>query len=273
MRESTSALPKIWLDAYGVSDTGHHREQNEDAFVVLPKQELFIVADGIGGTSGGEVASEAAVTIVPLKLDKRLRKLRKNAAKTKVETVVCDVLQEVNAALVEQAREHMGGEGPGTTIVLALAWKGMFLIANLGDSRAYLWRDSVLSQLTEDHSLAAQLVRWGQITESQAVNNPGRSTLLRYLGADEELDPDFTWIMPQPGDQLLLCSDGLTGMVEDEEIAQILVSSGSLGTCCQRLIDKANRAGGKDNITAVVVRFRQAFNGSVNSKESEENPS
>ena len=268
-----TSMPKIQVEAYGITDTGLHRDRNEDALAILPEQGMFIVADGIGGASGGDVASEVATTVVPLKLETRLAKLRRNAAKTKVEAVVQAVFQEINDALVKEAEKRLAGEGTGTTIVLSLNWKGAALIAHLGDSRAYLWRNGALTRLTEDHSLAAQLVRWGKIAESQAEKNPGSSTLLRYLGADEELDPGFTWVKLLSEDHLLLCSDGLTRMVSDDGIASILASSDALETCCQRLIDKANRAGGKDNITAVVVRFRQVINGSVNSKESEENPS
>ena len=257
MQHHSSLTSKREFEATGMSDPGRIRQQNEDAFAVLADQGIFVVADGIGGTEGGQVASEAAAAVVPLKLQRRLDNLRRNAAKTKVETVIRAVLQEVNDALVEKAKEQEGGAGAGTTIVLALTWRGRFLIAHLGDSRAYLGRDGELQQLTEDHSLAAQLVRWGKITESQAEDNPGRSTLLRYLGADEEVEPDFVWITPESGDQVLLCTDGLTNMVEDRGIAEVLAASIGVGESCQRLVERANEAGGKDNITALVIRFKE----------------
>jgi protein phosphatase len=230
------------------------RQANEDAFAVLPEQGLFIVADGIGGAAAGEAASQIAVEVVPATLRPRLSALRRNAARKKVEAAVREALQEVNDAMLSQGRQHSGVAGMGTTIVLAMMWRGSVLIAHLGDSRAYLYRDGGLIRLTEDHALAAQLVRWGKITESQAEGNPGRSTLLRYLGADEELVPDFRWIRPQVGDQLLLCSDGLTNMLSDDQIARVMSASGSLSSCCDRLIADANMAGGNDNITVLIIR-------------------
>ena len=243
----------IKLKAHGASNVGLRRQQNQDAFAVVSDQGIFAVADGIGGAMGGEVASEVAATFVPLKLGKRLAHLRRNAAKAKVEATVRTVLQEVNDALVERARDALHGAETGTTIVMAVAWKGLLLVAHMGDSRAYLWRSGTMRKLTEDHSLAAQLVRWGEITESQAKVNPGKATLLRFLGAAEEVVPDFTWVKLRPGDRFLLCSDGLTNMVGEEEIARAMTQVAPPAQCCRQLIDAANQAGGKDNITAVVI--------------------
>ena len=157
--------------------------------------------------------------------------------------------------MVAQARGRPDLAGMGTTIVMALLWKDSVLIAHLGDSRAYLYREGSLERLTEDHALAAQLVRWGKITESQAEDNPGRSMLLRYLGADEALQPDFTWLKPDSGCLVLLCTDGLTNMLDDDEIGQVMNQPATLESYCHRLVARANQAGGKDNITVVALRL------------------
>lgn len=244
-------------EATGMSDTGRVATHNEDAIAILPEHGIFLVADGIGGSVGGEIASAIAANVVPLKLESRLATLPAKAGKAVVEATVRQVLQEVNRALVDHADKQSGAPGPATTIVLAVRWKVTVLIAHLGDSRAYLWHDGRLTRLTEDHALAAQLVRWGKLTESGAKDNPGRSTLLRYLGADEILEPDFCWVTPAANDVLLLCSDGLTNMVDDARIAEVLAYASAASDHCQRLIEQANEAGGKDNISAIVVRFGQ----------------
>lgn len=263
MKKTAVMRAGFGIEAFGLSDVGREREVNEDAFALAPERGMFIVADGIGGAEAGDIASRFAIEVVPRRLAERLPQLRRNAARMKVESLVREVLQEANDALVHQVVRRLNVSGMGTTIVLALLWKGSVLIAHLGDSRAGLCQDGELTWLTEDHSLAAQLVRWGKITESQAENNPGRSTLLRYLGMDEQLKPGFTWVGPTSGCRLLLCTDGLTNMVGDEQIARIVGASETSVECCKALIARANQAGGRDNVTVVTVRFEEAANCSV----------
>jgi protein phosphatase len=214
-----------------------------------------MVADGIAGAAAGEVASQITIDVIPGLLQEKLSALRSNAARERVEAAVRQAMQEVNDALVAAARKRPDVGAIGTTLVVALCWRDSMLISHLGDSRAYLHRGSALTPLTEDHALAAQLVRWGKLTARQAEENPGRSTLLRYLGAEGELQPDFRWIRPRPKDRLLLCTDGLTGMLEQEAIQVIMESYPGPAHCCDALISRANQAGGKDNITVVVVHF------------------
>ncbi len=243
------------VQAHGASDAGRVRDRNEDAFAVLPEQGLYIVADGIGGAAAGEVAGQIAVDALPRLLRERLCALRKTSVRQNVEAAVCEGLQEINDALVTAAQRRADVGTMGTTIVVALRWRASILIAHLGDSRAYLHRDGTLVRLTVDHALAAQLVRWGKLTESQAEDNPGRATLLRYLGGEGQLEPDFRWIAPQPSDRLLLCTDGLTGMLKDDEIEAVIDIAPDPARCCDALIARANEAGGKDNITVVVIGF------------------
>lgn len=243
------------MEAFGASDIGRKRQVNEDAFVVVPERGVFIVADGIGGTSGGKAASQVTVEALPGMLHRRTAKLRRRAARSEVQVAVRETLQDLNNAVVAAREQYSDVSEMGTTIVLALQWHDSILLAHLGDSRAYLHRDENLTRLTDDHALAAQLVRWGRLSESQAEDNPGRSQLLRYLGAEEELEPDFRWIQPAPGDRLLLCTDGLTSMLPDRMIEETLGSFTDPVRCCQELISRANEAGGADNITIVVIRF------------------
>ena len=255
MKQTGPMPPGPRFEAFGASDRGRVRSGNEDAFAILAEQGLFVVADGIGGADAGEVASQVAVEVIPAKVTERLAKLPKNSSREKVESAVRQVLQEVNNAMVEQVGQRPDLNSMGTTVVLVLLWKGSILITHLGDSRAGLYLKGKLKWLTEDHTLAAQLARWGKITDSQVGENPGRSTLLKHLGMGEKLDPGFTWITPEGGCQLLLCTDGLTGMVSDHDIARIMESSSTPQSCCSSLIARANEAGGKDNITVIVVRF------------------
>ena len=252
----TRASTTAWrATACGATHRGLVRAENEDAFAVLSEDGIFVVADGIGGTAAGAVASRIAVEVVPAMLGERLAALRRNAARGKVECAVREVLQDVNEAMLRKASEYTKPGEMGTTIVMALRWKASILIAHLGDSRAYHYRGHRIRRLTEDHALAAQLVRWGKITESEAEHNPGKSTLMRYLGAPSAPEPDLQWLMPKPGSRLLLCSDGLTGMLSGDQIARIMNANPSAEACCEALVDRANQAGGKDNITALVVLF------------------
>lgn len=245
------------VEAFGVTHRGLVRPENEDAFVVLPDEGVFMVADGIGGVAGGAVASQIAVEIVPALLRERLGAFRKNAAREKVQCAVREALQDVNDAMLRKASENPGQGDMGTTIVMALLWNNAVLIAHLGDSRAYRLRGSKITRLTQDHALAAQLVRWGKITENQAESNPGKSTLVQHIGADCDPEPDFRWLRPEPGCRLLLCTDGLTGMVNDLAIAHIISSSASVESCCTALVAQANEAGGMDNITALTIQFQE----------------
>ena len=258
MTSRTSRQAGFRLQAHGASDPGLAREDNEDAFAVLPEPGFFMVADGIAGAAAGEVASQITVDVIPGLLQEKLSALRSNAARDKVEAAVRQAMEEVNHALVAAARKRPDVGAIGTTLAAALCWRDSMLIAHLGDSRAYLHRGGALTPLTEDHALAAQLVRWGKLTESQAEDNPGRSTLLRYLGAEGELQPDFRWIRPRPKDRLLLCTDGLTSMLRQDAIQVIMETHPDPVHCCNALISRANQAGGKDNVTVVVVCFLHA---------------
>jgi PPM family protein phosphatase len=225
------------------TDTGRQRRGNEDSsFVRAP---LFVVADGMGGAQAGEVASRIAVEAFEQGLPD---------TGTPEERLVSRA-QEANKRIYERSQTEHERAGMGTTLTAAYLDEAQVAIAHVGDSRAYLFRDGVLKRLTQDHSLVGELVRRGKLTEEQAEEHPQRSIITRALGPEPTVEVD-TWVYPvRAGDVLLLCSDGLTSMVAEERIAEILASADGIGPAADQLIQEANEAGGRDNITVVLFRL------------------
>jgi protein phosphatase len=227
------------------TDTGRQRRGNEDALFAHPP--VFVVADGMGGAQAGEVASRIAVETFE-------RGLPPDGS---AQDRLVEVTRTANREIYE--RSHAGDEhaGMGTTLTAALLDGGQVAIAHVGDSRAYMFRDGELVRLTRDHSLVEELVEQGKLTEQQALESPARSIITRALGPEPEVEVD-TWAYPvKPGDVLLLCSDGLTAMLTETEISSILSSSSSLAVAANQMVDDANEAGGRDNITVVLFRVAE----------------
>jgi protein phosphatase len=229
------------------TDTGRQRNANEDAFYVRPP--IFVVADGMGGAQAGEVASSAAAKA----FDRDLPDLPP-------ERVLRETIESANREIHELAREDPSRAGMGTTITAAIvnAASEEVGIGHVGDSRAYRLRDGQLERLTRDHSLVEEMRRKGQITDAQAEEHPQRSIITRALGPEPEVDVDVQTVPASPGDVFLLCSDGLTTMVSEERISRILAGATSMEAAVRALIDEANRAGGRDNITALAFRLEDA---------------
>jgi PPM family protein phosphatase len=228
-------------ESAGKTDPGRKRRRNEDTFVLEPP--LFAVADGMGGAQAGEVASRLAAAAFrefheadALAPDERVRAL----------------VQEANRRIFDRARSDAEASGMGTTVTAAILEGGQVTIGHVGDSRAYRLHDGQLEQLTEDHSLVADLMRSGRLTPEEAEAHPQRSVITRALGTDPEVDVDTMAVETSPGDVFLLCSDGLTTMVADEDILELLARSGSLDAAAKALVKAANRGGGEDNITVVL---------------------
>ena len=222
----------------GLSHPGRRRRRNEDAWVCHPP--LFAVADGMGGARGGEIASRVAATALGEAVD------------GSGETRVVALIQEANRQVYERAREDSDASGMGTTITVALFENGIVSIGHVGDSRAYLIRDRKVDQLTEDHSLVAELVRSGRLSPEEAESHPQRSVITRALGTDPDVDVDSFSVEAKPGDLFLICSDGLTSMVGDEEILDVVEPRrDDLDAAAKELVAEANRSGGEDNITVV----------------------
>ncbi|HET7236098.1 MAG TPA: Stp1/IreP family PP2C-type Ser/Thr phosphatase [Actinomycetota bacterium] len=222
------------------TDIGQVREGNEDSFLLLAP--LYAVADGMGGHRGGEVASSLALETVQRLFERQ-------------EGTLAQQVTEANRAVFERSQQDRSVAGMGTTLTAALVEGDRVHLAHVGDSRAYLFRDGELTMLTEDHTLVHRMVMEGEITEAEAETHPHRSILTRALGVDMNVQVDEHDVQVADGDRLLLCSDGLTGMVSDDRIREILASAPDPQEAVDALVRVANRAGGVDNITAVLLDF------------------
>jgi protein phosphatase len=235
------------LSSFAGSDVGLVRSGNEDSY--LCGRTVFAVADGLGGHQGGEVASAAAVEPLAA-LDGRGFADPGEAAEA-----LAVAIRQANTAILDQAAGNPELWGMGTTLTAAaLAGDRRLQLAHVGDSRAYLLRDGALDQLTTDHTVVGELVRRGRLTPGQAAVHPDRSILTRAVGLDPTVPVDLPDPLElHPGDQVLLCSDGLTEAVGDDRIADLLSTATDGDAACRSLIDAANAAGGPDNITVVLI--------------------
>jgi PPM family protein phosphatase len=224
------------------TDTGRQRHANEDSYYV--RSPMYVVADGMGGAQAGEVASRIAADVFD-------EELGEGNPEEELERLA----REANRRIFELARADASRTGMGTTLTGALISNDEVTIVHVGDSRAYLYRDGELRQLTRDHSLVEELRRKGQLTTEEAEEHPQRSVITRALGPEPDVEPDVHTHQARSGDVFLLCSDGLTSMIREERVGEILATSGSLDTAVNRLVEEANQAGGRDNITVVCFRL------------------
>jgi protein phosphatase len=229
------------------TDTGRQRHANEDSYYA--KAPLFAVADGMGGAQAGEVASRIAARAFE-------RGPRNDDASA--EGQLEEIAQQANRRIHRLAQEDSSRAGMGTTLTAAMLRDDEVALGHVGDSRAYLLRGGQLKRLTKDHSLVEELRRQGRLTEEQAEEHPQRSIITRALGPEPSVNVDTMTFPARDGDVFLLCSDGLTTMVSDDEIREILVDSRTLRSAVNRLVDAANRGGGRDNITAIAFRVADA---------------
>jgi PPM family protein phosphatase len=235
------------VDSAGLTQTGNVRRSNEDSFLL--RSPLFMVADGMGGALAGELASRmCAEAFAELDLIQH-----------QGEEALRATIGVANKRIWERSRTDVEATGMGTTVTAALVGDdGAVSFAHVGDSRAYLLRDGALQRLSEDHSLVHELVRQGQLSEVEAEQHPQRSVITRALGTEEEVQIDTFSLAAKPGDVLLLCTDGLNTMVSEQDIAEALGSPTEAADVARRLVRAALKAGGEDNVTAVVVRFGEA---------------
>ncbi|MGB8260974.1 MAG: Stp1/IreP family PP2C-type Ser/Thr phosphatase [Terracidiphilus sp.] len=235
----------------GLTDVGRKRQGNEDCFWADEASGLLVLADGMGGHAAGEVASDLAVRTVAVLMG---APMEDSGDPDAVSERMAQAIAAANRRIVQAAAADSTLKGMGTTIVVAVCGPERVHLAHVGDSRAYLLHDGALRLLTRDHSLVAEMVTAGEITEQEAQNHPLRSVLSRSLGQPSDAKPDLAVVDWEPGDRLLLCSDGLTNMVDDEMLEAILRFHGNdLAAACQQLVAAANAGGGLDNITAIVV--------------------
>ena len=239
--KSTPRTRKGALTSFGSrTDIGCLRDHNEDSLVVTPP--LFAVADGMGGHAAGEVASEIAVRV-----------LSELAPEHPDVEALGRAIEEANRAVIQAAREGRGRQGMGTTMTAAMLEGERLVIAQVGDSRAYLLHQGKLQQLTRDHSLMADMIEAGQLTPEEARTHPQRSVITRALGSDAHLHPDIYEINVETGDRLLICSDGRSGMIFDDQIENTLRRVQDPQRCASQLVNEAIAAGGHDNVTVIVA--------------------
>ncbi|PKQ16699.1 MAG: protein phosphatase [Actinobacteria bacterium HGW-Actinobacteria-7] len=239
-----------------LSDIGRVRTHNEDSVIAQPP--LFAVADGLGGHEAGEVASAIAVET-----------LRDHAPRRADANALARAVRAANSAVMRAAREGVGRSGMGTTMTAALVDGGHIVLAHVGDSRAYLLRGAVLEPLTDDHSMVADMIRRGQLSEADARVHPNRSVITRALGTDSNMVADTYEVHASAGDRLLLCSDGLSGMLTDERITELLGAYRDPSTAAHALVDAANEAGGQDNVSVIVVDIEETSDGVHGEREGD----
>jgi PPM family protein phosphatase len=227
------------------TDTGRQRTANEDSYFV--RAPVFAVADGMGGAKAGEVASRIAADAFDTEMDE-------NASP---ESRLRRVVESANRQIHQLAERDTSRAGMGTTLTAAMLGDGEISVAHVGDSRAYVYREGRLRQLTRDHSLVEELRRQGRLTDREAEEHPQRSIITRALGPEAEVEVDTMTYPVRSGDVFLLCSDGLTTMVDERRIATILQRSPDLQAAADALVDAANRAGGRDNVTVVAFRLEE----------------
>jgi len=245
----------------GITDVGRKREANEDCFAIVPEDSLFVVADGMGGHTAGEVASRLAVTaiadfIASTRRDAEITWPYDYDASMSVEgNRLKTAIRLANQRILDTISIKKDLEGMGTTLVGAIVADGKVCVGHVGDSRAYLIRDGVLRQLTSDHSWVNEQVKLGFLTKNDASRHPFRNVVTRALGSREDIVVDMVEQALRRGDRLLLCSDGLNTMLADEEIAGAMTGSGAnVETAARALVAAANEKGGEDNVTVILLQ-------------------
>ncbi|MDR0480033.1 MAG: Stp1/IreP family PP2C-type Ser/Thr phosphatase [Burkholderiaceae bacterium] len=251
------------LEFAALTDVGRKRTNNEDAVRVEPEHGFVVLADGLGGYNAGEVASRMAVEgigaglICWLQSASALPENESPRAASDALRALETCVDEVNHAIFEDAACVPDHAGMGTTLVVALAYQGQMLIGHIGDSRAYCLCDGMLTRLTRDHSLLQEQLDAGLMTPAQAAVSPHYNLLTRGLGVEATVSLDVQTVLLQKGNIYLLCSDGLTNMVSDADIAQLLGSGLPLPGMAQALVDQANANGGQDNVTVALIRVEK----------------
>jgi protein phosphatase len=246
----------LFESVYGLTDVGRDRDNNEDYFLVNTAKNLFIVSDGMGGHNAGEVASLNATEAVNNHFTPAILAAIRGD-RMKINDELNDCLYLANQKILDLAESNAGCRGMGCTLVVALVERGALHIGHVGDTRAYLCDESGIKLLTSDHSKVMELVKAGQMTLAEARHSPLKNELSQAIGSPLSVIPDYNYHDLKNGDKVLLCSDGLWDMLSDEEIYQIVKQAQPAESICQELVQKANDAGGHDNITVVLFEYRE----------------
>jgi serine/threonine protein phosphatase PrpC len=243
----------------GKTDVGQVRQNNEDNFFTAEDGSVFLVADGMGGHASGEVASKIAVDVIREYFDgtkdgHHLQIGEYDEDFSDATNRIASAVRLANQAIYEASQGNPLFQGMGTTIAAVLISNRTLSIAHVGDSRVYLIRAGGIEQITDDHSLVSEQVKRDLITREQAKESEMKNVLTRALGINPEVEVDLDELVLLPGDMLVLCTDGLTNMVDDDDIRYVVISAGSPVLACDTLINMANANGGKDNVTAIVAK-------------------
>lgn len=242
-----------------LTNRGRRRDHNEDNLYVFnaagtdweSRGMLLAVADGMGGHAGGEYASNIAVTTLD-----QLYTSESITAQTPSQDALRQCIESAHNLIFSQAQSSPILKGMGTTLTAALISGSTLHVGQIGDSRAYLIRNCTIKQLTNDHSLVAEQIRMGLITEEEAACHPARNIITRALGTKEKVEPDFYTFTLEPDDRVVMCSDGLHGVVESDKILELTLASPSATAACFKLVEEANENGGPDNITVVIIHMK-----------------
>lgn len=242
------------MNAWGYTDVGKHRKENQDAYFIEINQEqrqaVCVVCDGMGGAKAGNIASKVAIDSFVGRVQGLLRPKR---SVEQLKEIMRDAINYANEQVHSLARSDAKYYGMGTTLVAILISGDCAVIGNIGDSRAYFVDHDGIRRITRDHSLVEDMVLLGELTEEQAKDHPNKNLITRAIGTDISVTVDLYELMITPDSQLLLCSDGLSNLVSDQEILYEIVHGGEYDSCCKRLTEIANSRGGFDNITSVLV--------------------
>lgn len=258
----------IKLSIYGETDVGKLREHNEDFIEWDVSTGLVLLADGMGGHNAGEIASELAVNSIRDALQDVLAPNLVDANVIDFNDALREAIVYANDEIIRMANERLECAGMGTTIVVTLFQGDQVIIANVGDSRIYRLREKELSQISKDHSLVQEMLDNGYISEEEAQMSASRNLITRALGIADQVEVDVTQETAESGDLYLLCSDGLTDLVNNDEILQLLLLyKDDLKAGCRELIALANEKGGKDNISVILAGLQEAFSDSVGLEE------
>ena len=240
------------MKVFAKSDIGRKRSMNQDSFSVFEDEEsklnLYILADGMGGYKGGEIASKVAVTAIEKYIKE---KFNSNMKKHQILKIIEDAIEFANNAIYEESEVDEELQDMGTTVEVCLILDNKVYIGHIGDSRIYRIRDNTIERITTDHSYVEKLVRDGEITREEAYTHPKKNLLIKALGTEKKAEPDLLNIDIKQDDILLICSDGLTNMIRENQILKIIKENEELAE--NNLIEKANEAGGLDNITVIII--------------------
>ncbi len=243
------------MQTWGLSDAGKIREQNQDSYSITKisrEQLLVVVCDGMGGARSGNIASSMASEIF---IGEVKRSVRSNMRQEQIDNMLTNAVSLANQSVFEQSQLSEEYKGMGTTIVAAFIQKDIVTIVNVGDSRAYICSDNGICGITKDHSLVELMVERGELSREEAKFHPGKNLITRAVGTELEVECDLYHRQLQKGDNLLLCSDGLSNVMSDQEILFEVVHGVNKADCCQRLMGIANHRGSPDNVTVVLVAY------------------